>query len=669
MTEGERPLEERLIQFFKSEKYRELISRAVLSSKKSIPVDFNDLLLFDQQFAEMLYEKPTEYLPILDRAAKIPLELEYPEYSERVGKFYARVRGLPEVVKIRQIRASHLRRLIMIDGIVVRASTVRPVIEAAAYQCKYCGTKYRVEGGRPPAKCKNARCVNRKPQFELVEEESTFVDYQILGVQEKPEDLPPGQLPRLLEVRLRDDIVDSAAPGDRVVICGVLQATSERGDAGTQPMRIFLDAVSIETRGKEMESLLITPEEEEMFKKMAADPDIHKKLIASIAPSVEGMEHIKEAIMLALFGGRQKVFSDGVKVRGDIHVLLVGDPGTAKSTLLQFAAQIAPRGVYTSGRGSTAAGLTAAVVRDAGGGMVLEAGACVLADMGVCVIDEIDKMRPEDRVAMHEVMAQQTASIAKGGIVATLNARCSILAAANPELGRYDPYRPFNENVNLPITLLSRFDLIFVLRDEPNAEIDQKISRHIITLHSGGDRGVTPPIPPSVLKKYIAYSKKIDPILTPEAASALQQFYLQMRTVYEKTSTVSITARQLESLIRLAEARARAALRNVVTGEDAKAAIELMRRSLSEVGIDVESGKPDIDVIMTGKPMSVREKLSLVLDVIRQLEQQHGYADDSALRQELQEQGLSRGEIDRIINRMITEGRIYSPKPGAYRLT
>ena len=669
MTESERPLEERLLQFFKSEKYRELISRAVLSSKKSIPVDFNDLLLFDQQFAEMLYEKPTDYLPILDRAAKIQLELEYPEYAERVGKFYARVRGLPEVVKIRQIRASHLRRLIMIDGIVVRASTVRPVLEAASYQCKYCGTKYRVEGGRPPARCRNARCANKKPQFELVEEESTFVDYQILGVQEKPEDLPPGQLPRLLEVRLRDDIVDSAAPGDRVVICGVLQAFSERGDTSTQPMRIFLEAVSIETRGKEMESLLITPEEEELFKKMAADPDIHRKLIASIAPSVEGMEHIKEAIMLALFGGRQKVFSDGVKVRGDVHVLLVGDPGTAKSTLLQFAAQIAPRGVYTSGRGSTAAGLTAAVVRDAGGGMVLEAGACVLADMGVCVIDEIDKMRPEDRVAMHEVMAQQTASIAKGGIVATLNARCSILAAANPELGRYDPYRPFNENVNLPITLLSRFDLIFVLRDEPNAEIDQKISRHIITLHSGGERGVTSPITPNILKKYIAYSKKIDPILTPEAASALQQFYLQMRTVYEKTSTVSITARQLESLIRLAEARARAALRNVVTEEDAKAAIELMRKSLSEVGIDVESGKPDIDVIMTGKPMSVREKLSLVLDVIRQLEQQHGYADDSALRQELQEQGLSRGEIDRIINRMITEGRIYSPKPGAYRLT
>ncbi len=669
MAESERPLEDRLIQFFKSDKYRELISRAVLSGKKSIPVDFNDILLFDQSFAELLFERPNDYLPILNRAVKTQLELEYPEYAEKIGKFYARIRGLPEVVKIRQIRAEHLRRLIMIDGIVVRATTVRPILEAATYQCKYCGAKYKMDGGRPPTRCKNPRCASRKPQFELIEEESMFVDYQVLGVQEKPEDLPPGQLPRLLEVRLRDDIVDAAAPGDRVVICGILQAIGEKGDTAAQPMRIFLEAVSIETRGKEMESLLITPEEEELFRKMAADPEIHRKLIASIAPSVEGMDYIKEAIMLSLFGGRQKVFSDGVKVRGDIHVLLVGDPGTAKSTLLQFAAQIAPRGVYTSGRGSTAAGLTAAVVRDAGGGMVLEAGASVLADMGVCVIDEIDKMRPEDRVAMHEVMAQQTASIAKGGIVATLNARCSILAASNPELGRYDPYRPFNENVNLPITLLSRFDLIFVIRDEPNVETDQKISRHIISLHSGEERSVTSPIPPNLLKKYIAYSKKIEPILTPEAASALQQFYLQMRSVYEKTSTVSITARQLESLIRLAEARARAALRNIVTEEDAKAAIELMRKSLSEVGIDVESGKPDIDVIMTGKPMSVREKLSLVLDVIRQLEQQHGYADDTALRQELQEQGLSKGEIDRIINRMITEGRIYSPKPGAYRLT
>ncbi|MEM0445581.1 MAG: minichromosome maintenance protein MCM [Nitrososphaerota archaeon] len=661
-------LEEELAGFFKQEKYRELISRAVVSGRRTIPVDFGDLIVFNRELAERVQNEPLTYLPLLDAAAYKQLELEYPDYASNIKSFGVSVRNLPETIQIRKIRAEHLRRLIAIDGIVVRASTVRPLLEVAAYRCRYCGTIEFVKGARPPPRCKNLRCAEKRPSMELVEEKSTFADFQILGIQEKPEDLPPGQIPRTIEVRVKNDAVDVAAPGDRVTITGILMLGVEQGEQASQPRRIFIDAVSVEPRGKELESLLITPAEEKMFKEMAADPQNYQRLIESVAPSIEGLEHIKEAVLLLLFGGKSKVFPDGVRVRGDLHVLLVGDPGTAKSTLLLYAAQIAPRGVYTSGRGSTAAGLTAAVVRDVGGGLVLEAGASVLADMGICVIDEIDKMRPEDRVAMHEVMAQQTVSIAKGGIVATLNARCSILAAANPELGRYDVYRPFNENVNLPITLLSRFDLIFVLRDEPAPEMDKRVSSHIVSLHVESGVKKEPPIHPNILKKYIAYSKKIEPALTPEAAEVLQQFYLSMRSVYEKTSTVSITARQLESLIRVAEARARACLRDVVSVDDAQVAIRLMKRSLAEVGVDVETGRPDIDVIMTGKPRSVREKLSLVLDVIRELQGQHGYADDEALRKELEAQGLSRSEIDRILNRMITEGRIYTPKPGSYRL-
>ncbi|MCS7145947.1 MAG: minichromosome maintenance protein MCM [Nitrososphaerota archaeon] len=661
-------LEEEIARFFKQEKYRDIISRAVVAGRKTVPVEFGDLLIFNKEIAEKIQAEPLIYLPLLDNAALKQLEFEYPDYAAVLKYFKTAVRGLPETIPIRKIRSEHLRKLIAVDGIVVRASTVRPLLEKGAFRCRYCGNLYRVDGVRPPPRCGNPRCRERRPSFELVEEESVFSDFQTLGIQEKPEDLPPGQLPRVIEVRVRGDAVDMAAPGDRVTVTGVLMLSAEQGEAASQARRIYLDSVSIEPRGKELESLLITPEEEKMFKEMAADPQHYQRLIESVAPSIQGLEHIKEAVLLLLFGGRSKVFPDGVRVRGDVHVLLVGDPGTAKSTLLLYAAQIAPRGVYTSGRGSTAAGLTAAVVRDAGGGLVLEAGASVLADMGICVIDEIDKMRPEDRVAMHEVMAQQTVSIAKGGIVATLNARCSILAAANPELGRYDVYRPFNENVNLPITLLSRFDLIYVLRDEPSPETDRKVSSHIVSLHVEGGVKKEPPIHPSILKKYIAYSKKIEPILTQEAAEILEQFYLSMRSVYEKTSTVSITARQLESLIRVAEARARACLRNVVTVEDAQVAVRLMKRSLSEVGIDVETGRPDIDVIMTGKPRSVREKLSLVLDVIRELQEQHGFADDEALKKELQQQGLTKAEIDRILNRMITEGRIYTPKPGAYRL-
>ncbi|RLG02753.1 MAG: Minichromosome maintenance protein MCM, partial [Thaumarchaeota archaeon] len=382
-----------------------------------------------------------------------------------------------------------------------------------------------------------------------------------------------------------------------------------------------------------------------------------------------GLEHIKKAVMLLLFGGRSKQYPDGTKVRGDIHILLVGDPGTGKSQLLKYVAMMAPRGVYTSGRGSTAAGLTAAVVRDRTGGMMLEAGALVLADMGVACIDEIDKMRSEDRVAIHEAMAQQTISIAKGGIVATLNARTSILAAANPVLGRYDPYRSFTDNVDLPITILSRFDLIFILRDEPHRERDERLTDHILGLQSKSVAVTSPPIKPEILRKYIAYARRIQPELTPTAAKLIKEFYLQMRSIYQQTSTVTITARQLESLIRLAEARARAALREYVTEEDVLDVIDLMKRSLSEVGIDVETGKPDIDVILTGKPKSIRDKFVTMLDTIKELQEEKGYAEDEEIREALREKGFTDAEISKLLSRLLSDGKIFSPKPGVYRLT
>ncbi|HDD43137.1 MAG TPA: hypothetical protein ENF79_05620, partial [Nitrososphaeria archaeon] len=312
---------------------------------------------------------------------------------------------------------------------------------------------------------------------------------------------------------------------------------------------------------------------------------------------------------------------------------------------------------------------TAAVVRDRTGGMMLEAGALVLADMGVACIDEIDKMRSEDRVAIHEAMAQQTISIAKGGIVATLNARTSILAAANPVLGRYDPYRSFTDNVDLPITILSRFDLIFILRDEPHRERDERLTDHILGLQSKSVAVTSPPIKPEILRKYIAYARRIQPELTPTAAKLIKEFYLQMRSIYQQTSTVTITARQLESLIRLAEARARAALREYVTEEDVLDVIDLMKRSLSEVGIDVETGKPDIDVILTGKPKSIRDKFVTMLDTIKELQEEKGYAEDEEIREALREKGFTDAEINKLLSRLLSDGKIFSPKPGVYRLT
>jgi replicative DNA helicase Mcm len=320
---------------------------------------------------------------------------------------------------------------------------------------------------------------------------------------------------------------------------------------------------------------------------------------------------------------------------------------------------------------NTAAGLTAAVVREKAGGLVLEAGALVLSDKGICSIDEFDKMKPEDRVAIHEVMEQQTVSVAKGGIVATLNARSSILAAANPALGRYDPYRTVAENINLPVTVLSRFDLIFVLKDVPQRETDTKMSEHILGLHKTGSTPVEPPIPPQLLRKYIAYAKRVKPVLSDEAMKRFEEFYLRMRAASEsRESPIAITPRQLESLVRLAEARARAALRSEVSAEDAEAVIALVKKSLEQVGIDVTTGKYDIDIIMTGKPKTLRDRLTEVLTTIVSMEKETGMVKLEDLYDRLmKDYEIDKTEADRLISQLTREGTIYSPKLGYLKKT
>ncbi|RLI13508.1 Minichromosome maintenance protein MCM, partial [Candidatus Bathyarchaeota archaeon] len=435
---------------------------------------------------------------------------------------------------------------------------------------------------------------------------------------------------------------------------------------GRRGLEIYIEANNLDVATREAEAVEISPEEEQLIRELAKDPNIHEKIIKSIAPSIYGYEHIKEAIMYLLFGGVTKELPD-VRKRGDIHVLLIGDPGTGKSALLQYVARIAPRGLYTSGRGTTAAGLTAAVIREAQGGMSLEAGALVLADKGVACIDEIEKMRPEDRVAMHEAMEQQSISIAKGGIVATLNARTAILAAANPALGRYDPYRSVVENISLPITILSRFDLIFVIRDVPDKEHDARMAEHILETHKLKEHSVEPPIPPDLLRKYISYAKTIEPKLTDEAIKVIRDFYLEMRSKSEgEGAPIAITARQLESLIRIAEARARAALRDYVTVEDALAAINIMKRSLQEVGIDLETRRIDIDVIMTGKPKSLRDKLQLVLDAIKRLDEGDGVSEEDLIH-ELAQEGLTEVDVRRLLGVLLRDGMIFEVRPGRFR--
>src|SRR3989442_2101173 len=421
--------------------------------------------------------------------------------------------------------------------------------------------------------------------WELLEERCKFKNTQEARIQERPEDLPPGQLPRYLDVRLEDDIVDSARPGDRVAVTSIVRAEKQYvGEKGRlRTFNLYLEANFVDVVGKETEVVEITREDEKKILEASKDPFVHRKLIMSLAPSIYGYGEIKEGILYLLFGGVSKHLPDGVSIRGDLNTLLIGDPGTAKSQLLQYVSRIAPRGLYTSGRGSSAAGLTAAVLREKTGGMVLEAGALVLADKGIACIDEIDKMLPIDRVAIHEALEQQTVSIAKGGIVATLNARASVLAAGNPKHGHYDRYLNVYENINLDVTILSRFDLIFLLKDEPDEEYDSRMAAHILELHKTKLNPEAAPFAPDFLRKYIAYSKRINPVLSLEALKELQDFYLKMRIKGGKSAAVAITPRQLEALVRLAEARAPAFLRDQGMVEDPETALRIMNMYLAHV--------------------------------------------------------------------------------------
>jgi len=678
MTDPQNP-EERFQDFLRSYraddelKYRKRLGNVALSGSRSLIIDFEDLIAHDPELARLILDKPDEYLEYLDRSAWAQLKIEDPEYAESIKRLRVRFRKLSEKNLLRKIGSENIGRLLLIDGIIVRSTSVKPLLIKAAFQCRKCNAMSYVEQGgtlmRGPGVC--AHC--RSKIFEFMEKSSTFMNSQEIRIQERPEDLPPGQLPRAMDIKLLEDLVDIARPGDRVSITGIARALQEfvGRKARLRTFELLLDANYVEVVGKEVEVVELTPDDERIIRELARDPFIHRKLIASLAPSIYGYGDLKEAVLYLLFGGVSKRLPDGVTIRSEINVLLVGDPGTAKSQLLQYVSRIAPRGLYTSGRGTTAAGLTAAVVREKSGGMVLEAGALVLADKGIACIDEIDKMRPEDRVAIHEALEQHTVSVAKGGIVATLNARAAVLAAANPSLGRYDPYRNITDNINLPVTLLSRFDLLFIMKDVPEVDADSKMSEHILTLHRLQTTPEEPPLTPELLRKYIAYAKRVQPMLTDEVVAELRQYYLKMRSTSGSTeSPVAITPRQLEALVRLSEARARCFLRERVEVEDARAIIRLMMLSLEDVGIDTATNKIDIDVIMTGKPKSLRDKMQIVLSTFAELEKQLGIVQDATLYQALSRKvDITDEEARKLVDQLVREGIIYSPKQGYLKRT
>ncbi len=426
---------------------------------------------------------------------------------------------------------------------------------------------------------------------------------------------------------------------------------------------------------------------------MSRDPEIYENIRKSIAPSIYGYEDVKEALGLQLVSGFEKNLPDGARIRGDIHILLVGDPGIAKSQLLRYMIKISPRGIYTSGKSSTSAGLTATAVKDelGDGRWTIEAGALVLADKGIAAIDEMDKMNNEDKSALHEAMEQQTISVAKAGVMATLKSRCSLLAAANPKLGRFDKYEPIAPQINLTPALMSRFDLIFVLTDDPDTKRDSAIAQHILKSNYAGelvtqkawnpdisqddiDNALTvimPAIEPELLRKYVAYARKnIFPTLTDEAKEYFLKYYVSLRTQgQDSNKPVPVTARQLEALIRLGEASARLRLSDKVTLADAQRVVKILEACLRKVGVDPETGFLDADIIASGTTKSTRDRTKSVIDIIRDVSREsQGPASRDAVLDRAEELGIERAKAEEIIDRMRRDGDVFEPRPGMLKL-
>ena len=507
-----------------------------------------------------------------------------------------------------------------------------------------------------------------------------MVDTQRLVIEESPESLSGGEQPKRINVFLKEDLVEprmeeKTTPGSRVMVIGILKEVPvplQTGGLSTR-FEIAIEANNLIPLEETFDELKISDEDESQIIEMAQDPKIFWKLARSIAPSIFGYEEIKQSLVLQLFGGVKKIHADGSKSRGDIHILLVGDPGVAKSVTLTFMASISPKGRYVVGKSASGAGLTATVVRDEFlRGWSLEAGAIVLANKGLVCIDELEKMDPGDRSAMHEAMEQQTVTISKANVQASLRAETSVLAAANPKFGRFDPYQPIGQQIDIPPTLINRFDVIFTLRDIPDKDKDEAIATHVLSEHK--NEGESMMIDKLLFRKYVAYAKqRVKPLLTDKAINEIKNFYVTLRNspVSSESATrpIPISARQLGALIRMSEASAKIKLREEVTIEDAKIAIDLMKYYLMQVGYDYESKTFDIDRITTGIGSSQRNKIILVRNTITELENRLGkLIPIEEVENELQDK-MKKEEIEDAINKLNSSGDIFRPRRGYIQKT
>ena len=800
----DRTLIEQFEQFYQLNYQDEILQKGG-SDEAALVVNFPELSMFDLSLAENLLENPDETI----EAANLALET-----FDTTDSLNARFANLPSSsnLPIREARSRHLNQFHEFQGIIKQKNDVKPQLVAATFECPRCQTHQVIKQNekklKKPRKC--GEC-GWKGSFNLIEKE--LQDVQKMVLEDAPEELTGGEQPKRINCFLKDDLVSPMSekktnPGSKVTVVGTLKEVPVNLSTGAKSTSYDLQIQGnyVEPLQEEFSDLEIDASERDEIISASKDPRVFDKLVESVAPSIYGHDKIKQALTLQLFGGVKKSRGEGVQQRGDIHVLLVGDPGAGKclrgdskvqmasgelkrldnvekgetvlttgpnddvkeqtvtathertvqkilkcetetgktveltpehklrqpnntwrpaftlskndhilcydseldetryeeivsieeeqeettvyditvpdthnfvannvvvhnSQMLKRISHVAPKSRFVSGKGSTGAGLTASVVKDEFlKGWALEAGALVLANKGIACIDELDKMEEEDASAMHEALEQQSITISKANIQATLKAETTVLAAANPKYGRFDPYDVIAKQIDMPSTLINRFDLIFPIRDIPDQQKDRELSSFILDLHRD-DQDEEPPYSTNFMKRYIAFARqRVAPTLTDEALEEIQDYFVSMRNQAgqeERIQSVPISARQLEGLVRLASASAKTRLSTTVDREDAERAVELLHYCLTQIGYDEETGKFDIDKIETGTTASERSQISIVKELITELEEKNGGSVPlEDLYQEAEAREIDEHDAEEIVEKLKRKGDIYEPTSG-----